>query len=84
MDTIREKVKEVIAEQLGVEREEIKDDSSLADDYNLDSLDAVEIVMNLEDVFEIHIPDGVAEKLTTVAEIIQHIEKKKKSLQKAT
>lgn len=83
METVAQKVKEIIAEQLGIEEYEIERDSSLAD-FNADSLDAVEIIMNLEDIFEVSIPDEDAQKLITVDKMIAYIEDKKKFVQGAT
>ncbi len=78
MNNIEEKVKEIIAEQLGVKKEEIRPESSFVDDLGADSLDTVEIVMALEEEFGIEIPDEDAEKITTVGEAIQYIENKVK------
>jgi len=78
MSNIEEKVKEIIAEQLGVKKEEIKPESSFVDDLGADSLDTVEIVMALEEEFGIEIPDEDAEKISTVGEAIQYIENKVK------
>lgn len=78
MNNIEEKVKEIIAEQLGVKKEEIKPESSFVDDLGADSLDTVEIVMALEEEFGIEIPDEDAEKISTVGEAIQYIENKVK------
>lgn len=83
MNETLKKVKEIIAEQLGLDIEEVKEESSLQD-FIPDSLDTVQIIMDLEDAFEINISDEEAEKLTTVAEIVRHIEDKKRSLQGAT
>ncbi|RKY40936.1 MAG: acyl carrier protein [Candidatus Omnitrophota bacterium] len=78
MSNVEEKVKEIIAEQLGVRREEVKPESSFIDDLGADSLDTVEIVMALEEEFGIEIPDEDAEKMSTVGEAIQYIENKVK------
>ncbi|MCK9615324.1 MAG: acyl carrier protein [Candidatus Omnitrophica bacterium] len=75
---VEEKVKEIIAEQLGVKKEEIKGESSFIDDLGADSLDTVEVVMALEEEFGIEIPDEDAEKITTVGEAIKYIEAKAK------
>jgi acyl carrier protein len=74
-----EKIKQIIAEQLGVKLEEIKPESSFVDDLGADSLDTVELVMALEEEFGIEIPDEDAEKMTTVADAIKYIEEKIKS-----
>ena len=74
-----EKIKQIIAEQLGVKLEEIKPESSFVDDLGADSLDTVELVMALEEEFGIEIPDEDAEKMTTVAQAIKYIEEKAKA-----
>ncbi len=75
---VEEKVKDIIAEQLGVKKEEIKMESSFIDDLGADSLDTVELVMALEEEFGIEIPDEDAEKMTTVGEAVKYIEEKVK------
>ena len=65
----------VLAEQLGVEKEKITTDSDFVNDLGADSLDTVELVMELEEEFDINIPDEAAEKIQTVVEAIAHIEK---------
>lgn len=74
--SLEERIKEIIAEQLGVKKEEIKPESSFVDDLGADSLDTVEVVMALEEEFGIEIPDEDAEKITTVGEAIKYIEAK--------
>ncbi|MDP2924311.1 MAG: acyl carrier protein [Candidatus Omnitrophota bacterium] len=76
--SVEEKVKEIIAEQLGVKKEEIKPESSFIDDLGADSLDTVEVVMALEEEFGIEIPDEEAEKITTVGEAVKYIDAKAK------
>lgn len=76
MSGISEKVKGVIAEQLGVKSEEVTDQAKFVDDLGADSLDTVELVMALEEEYGIEIPDEDAEKLTTVGEAIKYIEEK--------
>lgn len=71
-----EKVKSIIAEQLGVKPEEVIPSASFIDDLGADSLDTVELVMSLEEEFGIEIPDEDAEKMTTVGESIKYIEEK--------
>lgn len=70
------KVREIIAEQLGINEEEIQTDSSFMADLGADSLDVVELVMALEEEFEIEIPDADAEKLVTVQKLVQYLETK--------
>ncbi len=72
---IEEKVTQIVGEQLSVEKVEIKRDTSFQDDLNADSLDIVELVMELEDEFDLTIPDEDAEKLKTVGEAIDYIAK---------
>jgi len=76
MSEIAEKVKSIVAEQLGVKIEEVKEDAKFIDDLGADSLDTVELVMALEEEFGAEIPDEEAEKLTTVVEAINYITEK--------
>ncbi|MGH9777921.1 MAG: acyl carrier protein [Candidatus Acidiferrales bacterium] len=76
---VREKVKQIIVEQLGVDEAEVTETASFVDDLGADSLDQVELVMTLEEAFGIEVPDEDAEKLTTVKDVIEYIEKKKKA-----
>ncbi len=69
-----EKVKKIIAEQLGVDEGEITDESHFIDDLGADSLDTVELVMALEEEFGIEIPDEDAEKIQTVGDVKKYIE----------
>ncbi len=71
-----EKIKSIIAEQLGVKVEEVTAESSFVDDLGADSLDTVELIMALEEEFSIEIPDEDAEKMTKVADVIKYIEEK--------
>lgn len=73
MSTIEERVKKIVAEQLGVKEEEIQNASSFVEDLGADSLDTVELVMALEEEFETEIPDEEAEKITTVQEAIDYV-----------
>ena len=72
-DAILEKVKDVIVEQLGVEDDTIKLDTSFIDDLGADSLDIVELIMALEEEFDMQIPDGEAEKISTVSDVVEYI-----------
>lgn len=73
MENIEPRVKKIVAEQLGVNEAEIKSESSFVDDLGADSLDTVELVMALEEEFEMEIPDEEAEKITTVRQAIDYI-----------
>jgi len=73
MESIEEKVKHIIVEQLGVDADEIKAESSFVDDLGADSLDVVELVMALEEKFGLEISDEDAEKLTSVQQAIEYI-----------
>ncbi len=72
--TTFEKVKGIIVEQLGVEDEEVKIESTFVDDLGADSLDIVELVMALEEEFDMEIPDEDAEKIKTVGDAVKYIE----------
>lgn len=74
---VAEKVKEIIVEQLGVDPEEVTMEASFVNDLGADSLDTVELVMALEEEFNIEIPDEEAEKLDTVGKAIDYINKHK-------
>ena len=73
-EKIAEKVTEIIVEQLGVSADQVKPESNLIEDLGADSLDAVELVMAVEEEFGIEVPDEEAEKLRTVGDIISHVE----------
>ncbi|HTJ96908.1 MAG TPA: acyl carrier protein [Rhodocyclaceae bacterium] len=75
MDNLEQRVKKIVAEQLGVNEADIKTDSSFVDDLGADSLDTVELVMALEEEFECEIPDEEAEKITSVQQAIDYINK---------
>ncbi len=79
MENIEQRVKKIVAEQLGVKEEEIKNESSFVDDLGADSLDTVELVMALEEEFETEIPDEEAEKITTVQQAIDFVKTNSKS-----
>lgn len=74
MSNIEERVKKIVAEQLGA-KDDIDNDSSFVDDLGADSLDTVELVMALEEEFECEIPDEDAEKITTVQQAIDYVNK---------
>jgi acyl carrier protein len=74
MENIEQRVKKIVAEQLGVNESEIKVDSSFVNDLGADSLDTVELVMALEEEFETEIPDEEAEKITTVQQAINYVQ----------
>ena len=76
MSDVGQKVRSIIAEQLGVKVEEVTDPASFVDDLGADSLDTVELVMALEEEFGIEIPDEEAEKMTNVGEAIRYVEQK--------
>ena len=76
MATVDERVKKIIAEQLGVEEEEVTLEAHFVEDLGADSLDTVELVMALEEEFEIEIPDEDAEKIITVGKALDYIKEK--------
>ena len=71
--SIEDRVKKIVAEQLGVKEEDVKADASFVEDLGADSLDTVELVMALEEEFETEIPDEDAEKITSVQEAIDYV-----------
>ena len=73
MSSIEDRVKKIVAEQLGVKKDEVRNEASFVDDLGADSLDTVELVMALEEEFETEIPDEEAEKITTVQLAIDYI-----------
>ena len=81
MEEIETKVIEIVSEQMGVDKSEITRETSFVNDLNADSLDTVELIMELEDAFEMSIPDEEAEKIQTVGQaidyIVQHLNAKK-------
>ncbi len=79
MENIEQRVKKIVAEQLGVNEADVKNESSFVNDLGADSLDTVELVMAFEEEFDIEIPDEEAEKITTVADAVNYIEDKIKS-----
>ena len=74
--SVEQKVKSIVAEQLGVAIEEVKNESSFQDDLGADSLDVVELVMALEEAFGCEIPDEEAEKITPVQAAIEYVNAK--------
>lgn len=77
MSDIEDKVKEIIVEQLGVNADQVTPEAKMIEDLGADSLDAVELVMAIEEEFGIEVPDDEAEKLVKVGDIIDHVEKVK-------
>jgi acyl carrier protein len=75
-DNLQEKVKDIIVEELGVEREKLTDTASFMEDLGADSLDTVELVMAFEKEFDIDIPDEEAEKLRTVGDALKYLQDK--------
>ena len=73
MSSVKDQVKRIVAEQLGVKEETVSTEASFVDDLGADSLDTVELVMALEEEFECEIPDEEAEKITTVQQAIDYI-----------
>ena len=75
MASVAERVIDIVAEQLGVDREKVQPETSFVNDLGADSLDTVELVMELEEEFDITIPDEDAEQIQTVGQAIEYIEK---------
>ena len=75
MASVAERVIDIVAEQLGVDKEKIKPETSFVNDLGADSLDTVELVMELEEEFDVNIPEEEAEKIQTVGQAIDYIEK---------
>ncbi|MCD6363002.1 MAG: acyl carrier protein [Synergistetes bacterium] len=76
MEDILERLKNIVVEKLGVDEAEIKPEASFVDDLGADSLDIVELIMAIEEEFDIEIPDEDAEKLTTIGAAIEYIKNK--------
>ena len=76
MASVEEKVKEIVCEQLGISEEEFSPEKHFIDDLGADSLDIVELVMAMEENFEIEIPDEDAEKIQTVRDAINYIQER--------
>ena len=79
MAAVEERVKQIIVEQLGVDEAEVTPSASFVDDLGADSLDTVELVMAFEEAFDIEIPDEDAEKIRTVNDAVDYIEKHAKA-----
>ena len=69
-----EKVKSIVADQLDVEEEKVTAEASITEDLGADSLDVVDLVMSIEEEFDIEIPDGAVENIKTVGDIVSYIE----------
>lgn len=74
MAAVLDRVKKIVVEQLGVDEEQVTSDASFTDDLGADSLDTVELVMALEQEFNLEIPDEDAEKISTINEAVQYIQ----------
>ena len=75
MASVKDRVIDIVAEQLGVDKEKVTPETSFVNDLGADSLDTVELVMELEEEFDINIPDDAAEKIQTVGQAVEFIEK---------
>ena len=71
-----EKIKSIVADQLGVDEDQVTEDASFIDDLGADSLDTVELIMAFEEEFDVEIPDEDSQKIKTVKEVIEYIESK--------
>lgn len=76
-EEIFDKVKEIIVEQLGVAENAVTEEASFIDDLGADSLDIVELIMALEEEFDLQIPDSEAEKIATVGDVVEYIKNNK-------
>ena len=74
VENVQERVKNIIVDQLGVEADQVKPEAQFVNDLGADSLDTVELIMALEEEFDIEIPDEKAEKIKTVGEAVSYIE----------
>ena len=73
VENVQERVKNIIVEQLGVEADQVKPEAQFVNDLGADSLDTVELIMALEEEFDIEIPDADAEKVVTVGDVVEYI-----------
>ena len=73
-ENIKDKVKKIVADHLGVEEDKVTEEASFIDDLGADSLDTVELVMAFEEAFDVEIPDDKAETILTVGDAISHLE----------
>lgn len=80
MPSVEERVKQIIVDQLGVESSEVAPEASFVDDLGADSLDRVELIMAFEESFDMEIPDEDAEKITTVQDAVEYIQRNAKSV----
>ena len=80
MPSLEEKIKQIIVEQLGVDSGEVTESASFVDDLGADSLDRVELIMAFEETFDIEIPDEDAEKISTVQDVIDYVQKYSKAV----
>ena len=78
VENVQERVKNIMVEQLGVEADQVKPEAQFVNDLGADSLDTVELIMALEEEFDVEIPDEKAEKIKTVGEAIEYIEQNAK------
>jgi acyl carrier protein len=76
MSEVADRVKKIVVEHLGVEEAKVTLEASFIDDLGADSLDTVELVMAFEEAFDVEIPEDAAEKITTVGDAVEYIEKK--------
>ncbi len=81
MSSVKDRVIEIVSEQMGVNKDQITPETSFINDLNADSLDTVELVMEFEEEFKIDIPDEQAEKIQTVGQAIEFIERELKNKQ---
>ena len=79
MASVQERVIDIVAEQLGADKEKVNIDTNFVNELGDDSLDTVKLVMELEEEFDINIPDDAAEKIQTIGEAVKHIEETEKS-----